>query len=398
MADRKAENRNQVMSSVRTRESKYTIRPADANERELIMRFNRRLAAGGVSYRLPAKFTLPGEEQYRPAGYPIFRELMIISDEEEMHAGVLLQHGTFFIREEARPFCWLQLPLSEGLVNPAYGSAFLSLFRQVTMNHSFLASLGVGSMDEPWARFMVRQGWKHQAVPFVFYPVRPGKVFTGIEYLRRRRELRIAAKVARYSGAGTLLGAALGVRRALPTLRRRYRVSLVEGFDGWADGVFRRNQPKYLATTRKDATALNILYPPEEKRYIRLRIQAASGREIGWLLLVHAQMKDNQYFGNLHVGTLVTGFCDPADTGIVIHAGLSHLVELGADLVVANFSHKSWLGACHGLGFLPGPSNFFLFFSPGGRPLLEAACPLSEVHVTRGDCDSPASLMPTASK
>jgi hypothetical protein len=46
------------------------------------------------------------------------------------------------------------------------------------------------------------------------------------------------------------------------------------------------------------------------------------------------------------------------------------------------------------LGFLSGPSNFFFFVSPAGKPLLEATCPLEQIHLSRGDCDGPGQLLP----
>jgi hypothetical protein len=114
---------------------------------------------------------------------------------------------------------------------------------------------------------------------------------------------------------------------------------------------------------------------------------------LGWLLLLNSQMSNHQYFGNLKVGTIVTGFGNPAVTTTLIHAGLTHLAERGADLVVANWSHDAWLHASRKNGFLPGPSNFFFFVSPRGTPLLDSTCSLGEIHLTRGDCDAPSSLM-----
>jgi len=376
-------------------ENGCAVRIAATSDLPLVRRFNARLSAAGVSYQFPGDFRLPGEADHRPPDYPVFRELMIAEDSCEMRAGVLLQHGTFFIRDEARPFCWLQLPLSEGLVNPTYAGSFLRLMLECTRRERFLASLGVGSKDENWARFLVRLGWKNQSVSFFFYPVRPTSVFLGMEHLRRQRSLKFAARAAAYTGFGAALGAGLAIRRYAARTRGCYVAKEEPIFDAWADRIFFEHQPKYGGTPRRDSAALNILYPPAEPSYVRIRVQRkGGGPDFGWVLLVHARMRDNKYFGNLHVGTIVTGFGDPADAPVLIHAGLNHLIELGADLVVSNWSHHSWQHACRGLGFLPGPSNFLLFLSPGSAPLLGAGCPLGEIHLTRGDCDSPSSLMP----
>ena len=112
------------------------------------------------------------------------------------------------------------------------------------------------------------------------------------------------------------------------------------------------------------------------------------------MMVVHKEMRDDKYFGNLHVGTLVNGCASPADVPAVIGAGLQHLISLGVDLVVCNWSHRAWADAARAQNFLPGPSNFILFVSPEAKPVLEKDCPLSECHMTRGDCDTPSALMP----
>lgn len=380
------------MTGTRTR-SIYTVRLASASDHQAIVRFNGRLAAGGLSYRFPGSFALPGEKEHRTDGYPVFRELLVAEDASEIRAGVLLQHGTFFVQQQPCDFCWLQLPLAESLVDRTHAPAFSTLMRAALRRAPFSASLGIGSMEEPYARFLKTWNWKNATVPFLFYPAKPSRVFLGLSHLRRRRNLRIAADMAAYSGLGALLGGFLGLRRAWAGISQNYRVTEVPAFGDWTDDIFWRNLPQYVATPRRDAQALNILYPPSEPQYIRLRVQdKSSGGDLGWLLLLHTPMRNNKYFGDLNVGTIVTGFADPAHTGTLIHAGLSHLTALGADIVVANWSHHSWLRASRRLGFIQGPSNFLLFVSPEGS-VLDTSCPLSEVHLSRGDCDAPSSLM-----
>ena len=53
-------------------------------------------------------------------------------------------------------------------------------------------------------------------------------------------------------------------------------------------------------------------------------------------------MKNNHHFGALKVGTLVDGFGPAADAPALVAAGINHLVETAADIIVANFSHAAW--------------------------------------------------------
>jgi hypothetical protein len=104
-------------------------------------------------------------------------------------------------------------------------------------------------------------------------------------------------------------------------------------------------------------------------------------------------MSDNPYFGDLNVGTLVDGFGRSADVPLLVAAGLDYLARVGADIVVANFSHAAWAGACRNAGMFPSSSNYQLFVSPGGTPVLDDAYPLEKIHVARGHCDGMLALV-----
>ena len=80
-------------------------------------------------------------------------------------------------------------------------------------------------------------------------------------------------------------------------------------------------------------------------------------------------MKDNPYFGDLRVGTLAAGFGRVADAPALVAAGIDHLAEAGADIIVANFLHAAWARACRREGMITGPRNYNLFVSPDGPPL-----------------------------
>ena len=77
----------------------------------------------------------------------------------------------------------------------------------------------------------------------------------------------------------------------------------------------------------------------------------------------------------------------------LLRVAVDYLSARGADIIVGNFSHAAWVEASRRSGFFSGPSNYFFFVSPGGGPLLEAGCPLPEIHLTRGDCDGITHLL-----
>ena len=100
--------------------------------------------------------------------------------------------------------------------------------------------------------------------------------------------------------------------------------------------------------------------------------------------MANKQMKNNHHFGDLKVGTLVDGLGRAADAPALVAAGINHLAETGADIIVANFSHAAWVEACRRSGMFAGPDSYYHFVSPGGAPLFEDSCPPREIHMTRG--------------
>src|SRR5215210_3263489 len=112
-----------------------------------------------------------------------------------MRAGVILHHTTFFVRGDERPFCWSLLQISEGTIDRKHSLAMLLLMKEALAHQPFLAALGVGSMEEDAAKFLIGLRWRHDAVPFLFYPARPARLLQRLEYLRRRRYTRVAGSL-----------------------------------------------------------------------------------------------------------------------------------------------------------------------------------------------------------
>ncbi len=373
------------------------IRVATDADREALRRLNDRLRSGGVRYQLPLEGAVPGEFREAENGHPVFRDLLVVSDGDEIRAGLLLYHGGVWAGGEERPFSWVQLPVSEGLVDPRHSMAIVMLMKTVIGREPLLMSLGIGSMRESYAQLLVRLGWRHAAVPFVFHPVRPGELLRRLPAARSRRWTRLAGSVSGFVGLDRVLGGLAGlVRGRRRTLLGGCTVVSAPHFDAWADDVYHKSRGDYGAAVIRDAATLNVRYPPDDPRYIRLRVRTrVTGEELGWIIVIHGKLPHSQYFGDLHVGTLVDGFARGRDAGRVVQAGADYLADAGADLIVANWSHDAWLDASRSCGFLGGPSNYFLFVSPKGNTILEPSCPLAAVHMTRGDNDGPGHLLPS---
>jgi|SRR5215468_4505937 len=370
------------------------IRYAEKSDLAAVARLNRRLKARGRDDEMPLDPALPGEAHYRPEGFPVYRRMIIAEDGQEVRAAMLLCHHNVFIHGVRRDFCWTKMPLSEGIIDSKYSLAILQLIKRALDYQPFMMGVGAGTPESEGHRLFAGLRWRHRSVPFFFYPVKVSKVLRGLNYLKNNVKLRYAALLAAYSGVGAGVSGLLALRRKLSTTLSGYEASVVEGFDEWADRIFAHSLSDYPVAIRSDATSLNIVYPPDDHRYIRLKVMRKGAKtEVGWIVMASKQMSDNHYFGDLKVGALVDGFGRSEDLPALVAAGLNHMVGVGVDIIVANFSHAAWVEACRRSGMLSGPSNFQVFVSPKGGLLLEEPCPLHQIHVARGHSDGMDNLI-----
>jgi hypothetical protein len=373
------------------------IRFAAGDDIPAVARFNQRLREGGRGEeQIALRPELPGEARYRPAGFPVYRRMMIAEDGREVRAAVMLYHNNIFIHGKKQDCCWLDMPISEGIIDRRYSMAIIPLLKTALRYEPFLMSTGAGPVDKVSFRLLTKLKWKNRVVPFFFYPVKVTKVLLGLSYFKKHAKLRYGALLGAYSGLGAGLSGLLALSRRIAPCLSGYEYSMEKAFDDWADRIFEDCLPDYGVAMRSDATTLNILHPPDKPSLTRLRVRRKgakngagqdAGQDVGWILVASKRMKNNHLFGDLKVGTLVDGFGRAADAPALVAAGIDHLAETGAEIIVANFSHEAWVKACRRSGMLAGPDSYYHFVSPGGSPLFEDTCPPREIHLTRGHSD-----------
>jgi hypothetical protein len=315
--------------------------------------------------------------------------MMIAEDGREIRAAVLLYHSNIFIRGKKRDFCWLDMPISEGIIDRRYSLAIIQLIKAASRYESFLMSTGAGPVDKDAFRLLNKLGWIHHTVPFFFYPVKVTKFLLGLNYFKKYARLRYGALLGAYSGLGAGVSGLFALRRRIASSLSGYEYSVAPAFDDWADRIFEKSLPDYAVAMRSDATTLNILHSPDNHGLTRLRVRRKEpergvSQDAGWILVANKQMKNNHYFGDLKVGTLVDGFGRAANAPALVAAGIHHLVKKGADIIVANFSHSAWVDACRRSGMFAGPDSYYHFVSPGGSPHFEDIYPPREIHMARG--------------
>jgi hypothetical protein len=367
------------------------VRVATCLDEAAIERFNDRLAAGGRRERLPR----PRGEGDADDGRPRRTVLVAFDRDGEVRAGLQLVHERFFVRGNERWGAWIQLPISEGILDRRHVLAAAQLGRAATRQQPLLMAVGVGGLDEAAARIMIGAGWAHAPVPFVYLPLRPRRIARELRYLRRRRMTWLAARAATSTGIPQLVLAAH--RSWVRLMREPVPPSAVveREFGDWANETYQATRDLIGAGVCRDAVTLNRRYPAADDRFVRIRLRdAGSGSDVGWTVVAPMQMHEHRHFGDLRVGVIVDAFSRAGHEPAVLAAAVGALAEHDVDVVFANWSSERWLNAAATLGLRIGPTNYFAFAAPTADPLL-TDLPIEDMHLTRGDSDGMVHLKGT---
>jgi len=372
------------------------IVPYAAEHEAEVRRFNARLAAAHLD---PGLYSLHFPESHvpalppQPAGKGPFQEQFVALDEREIvRGGYILKHQWFVVEGRECRIADYQLPISEGIADRRFAAVALRLLEDALAKQPLLFGLGMGGYHVPIARFLKAAGWQTGTVPFLFRVIHPRAFLRNIALPRTSRLGRAALGLASAAGLGGLavrLGQALCGSYRPP---RAIAFEHVEAFDDWADAVWHRAKDGYGLVAVRDREVLNTLYPPHERRYLRLKI-TRDGAPIGWAVLLDTRMSGHRYFGQMRVGSLVDCLARPEDAADVAACARQVLEDAGVDLIVSNQSHAAWCRGLKRCGFLSGPSNFLFTAAPKLACRLEPfAEKLAAFHLNRGDGDGPINL------
>jgi hypothetical protein len=342
-----------------------------------VLAFNCRLQAGGCD-----EFVFP--EQPEAA-----RQEWLVLDDGCVRGGYILRAQDFSFGGRIRQVAHYRLPLSEGVIDKAYVGVGALMLRHALAQQPLLFALGMGGMNRPLPRMLQAMGWSLRPVGFYFKVLSPARFLRNIRLLRKTAVRRTIADVAAWSGAGWLglhairLGkGSRGGAGDSPATKEAIR-----SFGPWADELWDRCHARYAAIGVRSGDILNKLYAGDE-RFLLWRV-VRQGTVIGWAVALDTAMRDDKYFGNLRLGSIVDVLALPEDAPAVMAAAAKELQQRGVDLIVSNQCHKAWADALRQAGFLEGPSNFIFAASKNLAALSSA---FDGFHINRGDGDGPIHL------
>jgi hypothetical protein len=361
-----------------------TITPYSEHHVEAVKSFNARMRAGGEVIGFPESHS---DGMPRTDGRAIYDEYFLAVDDGAVHGAYILRHQPFYIGGDVVQLAQFRLPLSEGRIDKRFVALGVQLYLDAMRRQPRLYTIGLGGHQEAITQMLVRAGWITWPVPFYFRVLRAAQFLRNIVYLRTTPARRLMLDALAVTGLGALAVHAYQMLKSRGARRGPSGVAWTEepAFGPWADEIWRAAKADYSMIAVRDAEMLNILYPASEPRWVRLKV-SYQGSIAGWATVLNVPMDGHNYFGNMHVGSLVDCLAVPGMESRITVAVTQYLKRHGADIMVANLAHHRWRAAARAAGLLEGPSNYILATSKQVSALL---APFEEkknsVHMTRGD-------------
>jgi hypothetical protein len=353
--------------------------------------FNERLRLGGSPFQFGA---VPSRSEAFVTANEILSEHFLALDESGAVRGAYtLVFQRFLIGGEQERVAFLQIPISEGSVNPAFGAVGLLLLKDALRRSPLLFGSGGGGIDRPLPKLYRVLGGSVCEVPFFFQVLRPRAFLRNATALRSRAHLRTASQVAAATGAGDLaFGVVNAVRRLHAIPRSRLRVDDVAEFGTLADEIWKASASHYSCLSFRDLETLKVLYPARDPRFHRLLVHEGD-QAAGWALVTDSQMQGHNHFGDMRVGAIVNCLAYAGCEDAVIGAASYYLRDRGVDLIVSNQLHPAWGRSLDQAGYLRYKSNFVFAASLALAARIKPHdSTLERVHINRGDGDGAYNL------
>jgi hypothetical protein len=373
---------------------KLDIVPYSAEHVDAVRAFNARLRAGNETEFILSEHVPPKS----PPDDAIGNHFYLTLEGDDVRGGFLLVEypgslGGVGVVRSIRVLN-LQAPLSEGIVDNNYSLVALRQLKWIQQQCPHIFALGMGSAEARFSRLLRGAGWTLMPVPFFFRVTRTSRFLEELIPLRTSIAMQLVARAAIVTGAG-LIGVAALQARSLISRRsaQGYSLEPVSKLGDWVDSLWAEYRLQTSFAIMRDHKTLENLYRAEVEKHLGLFVLRCGGEIAGWVATFDRLMRNHKYFGNMHVGTIVDAVTLPGAMAPAIDLAVNTLATKGADLVVANHSHRDWIRAFRQCGFLAARSNYILALSRNlAKAIVERDGGFGSMHFTRGDSDGRINL------
>jgi hypothetical protein len=357
----------------------FSIIPYGPEHEASVAQFNARMRAGAAS----TEFLLPERSvPVRSDGAVRSTQYVARDDAGEVRGGIIILDHPGWINRQIQTVVNIQAPLSEGIVDRRFSLVAPQLIATAMKRTSYVYAVGMGSELNPLPRMLKAMGWHVRAIPLYFRMLRVGRCLAEVAAFRSTRARQLAATALRFSGLGRL-GA-----RWLQRFRGSRQILTIDEMHSWTadlDPIWSAFRERCSFAIVRDSSTLPLLNGDGVRGF-----RARDGDTlIGWFSLAIAQMRNNQYFGNLRLAVVVDVLSLPGYEAGLLRSASDQASRLGCDLVCTNLLPSSLRDAARRSGWLAGPSNFLLATS---KPMA-AAMDDRTAYVSRRDGDGLANIV-----
>jgi hypothetical protein len=352
--------------------------------------FNLRLKASGSEW---AFFDNPDPlPQFPDASQRVSVECFLLMDDDFVRGAYALRHQDFLINGEKFSIADYWRPISEGIINNAFGMVAVMLLADAIKRQPFLFGVGGGGFNNNLPRFLKASRWSLCEIPFFFSVLHPFKFLKNIKFLRATPLKRFVLDSVAYSGLGWSGMKTLNAFLPKAKCAELLDIEICENFPNDIDELWNICGNEYALIAIRDRKLLNRLYPDHDKANIKLLFRN-SGRLVGWAVVRNTKMAHHKQFGGMHIGSLVDGLALHEYTADIVGGCAIFLKDKKVDLIVSNQASDIWCNGLKKAGFIKGPSNFIFQASPKLSAMLgNFNGQRSTWHLNRGDGDGPIHL------
>lgn len=375
-----------------------TFSPFEDNDIQAVKRFNQRFRDVDGYFSFPESNISP---LYQKDNFThLFFEYFLAKDENgEVRGGYYFKNQEFRINKESVDIVFMQLPLSEGVINKDYKHVGPLIFQDMEIRRKLIFVLGMGGFQYPLPKRLKKNGWFMYLVPFYFLINNSHAFLNDFEYintLKKSFSKKIGINIIKIFGllkvTTSMIRANSAVNRLIKFKKyRNINAELIEEFSSFADILWENNKDYYSIIAKRDHYVLNKLYPKRSSKFHKLKI-TRNDTCIGWVVLLCTKMENDKYFGNLNLGSVIDAFSSPENAELLIYKSVEYLKKLNADLIVVNHANQKWRKPFQKNGFIKGPSNFIFGISKGIEEYYGDTIDFENSFMMRGDGDGPINL------
>src|SRR4051794_731697 len=273
-----------------------TFVPSSPEYSAAIADFNRRLKERNA----PTAFLLSDELTTEESESSIQRQQFLATDSEAVRGGVIELDQPGWLNGEPVRALNYQSPLSEGIADSRYAAVGLEIVRFMQKRSAAVYIVGMGSASNPLPRLLKAAGWTLKDIPFLYRVHRASSFLKEPRPLRSSFPRRVAADLARWTGLGAVGISIKQRRRTKPVAKIRVQA----GWGDWADELWSRARERCSFAVERDRKSLEWMYPPRDGR-TRIFLVEKGSDPVGWGVCFDTHMNNNQYFGNMRVGSIL---------------------------------------------------------------------------------------------